>query len=741
MRTTLSLNRKWAFRKNITTPPAAMPEDWDYVNLPHTWNGIDGQDGGGDFWRGTACYVRPLPKAELPAGERYILDFPAANASADVYVNGKHLARHDGGYSAFRVDITDALETENLICVLVDNSPTEKVYPQNADFTFYGGLYRGVNLIGVPEVHLDTETFGDPGLHAVPKLDGDRADVTLRTALKGSAEGVQLRYAIRDAEGAVVTETTTDATETVLTIPQVHRWHGRKDPYLYTAEVSLLRGGEVTDAVCVRFGCREYVIDPERGFILNGEEYPLRGVCRHQDRPDIGNALLPCHHREDIELICEVGANTIRLAHYQHNQVFYDLCDEKGLVVWAEIPYISAHMPEGRENTISQMTELIRQNDNHASIVVWGLSNEITMMTPTDDDMLENHHILNDLAHRMDPTRLTTMACVSMCSIDDPMAHISDVVSYNLYFGWYGGTVDMNGPWLDTWHAKYPGTPIGISEYGADSLNWHTGSPHQGDYSEEYQAWYHEQVIPQFFTRPFVWATHVWNMFDFAADGRSEGGEHGVNHKGLVTFDRKYKKDAFYAYKAWLSDDPFVHIGGRRYVDRVENPAHVTVYSNQPEVELFANGVSLGKKQAADHFFRFEVPNDGETCLLAVAGECRDETFLRHVDTPNPAYILQEEGVVLSWQEITEVDGCYSLNDTIGDIAKSEEANHLVEEEVLAKLPQRKSPVGASKKQEEAMKEMRKTMTLVRLIRITRAPFEKETLLDINQRLNAIRKP
>ena len=740
MRTTISLNRKWAFRKDVSVPPEKIDPAWDYVNLPHTWNGIDGQDGGGDFWRGTSCYMKEIPKAELPAGERILLDFPAANASADVFVNGRKLAHHDGGYSAFRVDITEALAEQNLICVLTDNNVNDRIYPQNADFTFYGGLYRGVNAIGVPAAHIDIETDGNPGLHAIPKLMGDRAEVTLRTALIGDAAGAVLRYVIRDAAGKTVAETETEAWEAVLPIERVHRWHGRKDPYLYSAEVTLLRGGEAADSVCVRFGCREYVIDPERGFILNGEEYPLRGVCRHQDRPDLGNALLPCHHREDVDMICEIGANTVRLAHYQHDQVFYDLCDERGLVVWAEIPYISAHMDNGRANTLSQMTELIRQNDNHASIVVWGLSNEVTMMTPHSDDMVENHHLLNDLAHRLDPTRPTTMACVSMCPIDDPMAHISDVVSYNLYFGWYGGTVDMNGPWLDAWHEKYPETPIGVSEYGADALNWHSGQPHQGDYSEEYEAWYHEQIIPQFFSRPFVWATHVWNMFDFAADGRSEGGENGVNHKGLVTFDRKYKKDAFYAYKAWLSEDPFVHIGGKRYVDRVENPARVTVYSNQPEVELFANGVSLGKKQAENHFFYFDVPNEGETRLEAVAGPCRDESFLRHVDTPNPAYILQDEGMVLSWQEITEAEGCYSLNDTLGDIAKSEEANALVAGEVLAKLPQRKGPVGDGQ-ESEALKEMRKSFTVIRLIRMTRAKMDKEVLLDINRRLNEIRKP
>ncbi len=739
MRNVISLNRKWAFRKGISTPPAVLPADWDFVILPHTWNGIDGQDGGADFWRGTACYLRALPREELPAGERYILDFPAVNASADVFVNGKHLARHDGGYSAFRVDITDALAEENLICVLADNSENDRVYPQRADFTFYGGLYRGVRLIAVPAVHIDTETDGFPGLHVTPALEGEDAQVCIRTAIAGDAASVSLRYEILDAEGRLITSAESSEAEVTLRVPHVHRWHGRKDPYLYTARVTLRKEGEDLDQVCCRFGCREYRIDPEKGFLLNGESYPLRGVCRHQDRPDIGNALLPGHHREDMELICEVGANTIRLAHYQHSQDFYDLCDEAGMVVWAEIPYISAHMPGGRENTVSQMRELITQNYNHPSIVVWGLSNEITMMTPTDEDMLENHRILNDMAHEMDPTRKTVMACVSMCGIDDPIVRIPDVVSYNLYFGWYGGKPEMTGPWMDTFHGKYPETPIGISEYGAEALNWHTGRPHQGDYSEEYQALYHEEHIRQLFTRPYIWATHVWNMFDFAADARAEGGENGMNHKGLVSFDRKYRKDAFYAYKAWLSEVPFVHICGKRYVDRTENPARVTVYSNQPEVELFANGISLGKKKAEDHFFRFDVPGEGDTELTAVAGECRDTSFFRHVETPNPAYVFQEKGAVLSWQEITEPEGFYSLNDTLGDIFRMPEAKTLIREKLLSRIPPREGPMG--KDESETMKKMQESFTAIRLVRLSRAPLSKEELLEINAGLNAIRKP
>ncbi|MBQ4602964.1 MAG: glycoside hydrolase family 2 protein, partial [Clostridia bacterium] len=494
-----------------------------------------------------------------------------------------------------------------------------------------------------------------------------------------------------------------------------------------------------------RFGCRTFEIDPEKGFILNGESYPLRGVSRHQDRWGIGNALLPEHHAEDIDFIMEVGATTIRLAHYQHDQYFYDLCDEKGLVIWAEIPYISKHMPGGRENTISQMKELVSQNYNHASIVVWGLSNEISM-AGSDDDLLENHRILNDLVHEMDKTRLTTIAAVSMCSIDDPYIQIPDVVSYNHYFGWYGGDTSMNGPWFDNFHATHPNIPIGVSEYGCEALNWHTSKPVQGDYTEEYQAYYHEELIKQLFTRPYIWATHVWNMFDFGADARSEGGENGQNHKGLMTFDRKYKKDSFYAYKAWLSDDPFVHICGKRYVDRVEDVTKVTVYSNLPEVELFVNGESLGKQSSAEHFFYFDVPVSAETKLVAVAGDCRDESLIRKVETFNEDYRLKEKGAILNWFDITEREGYFSLNDKMGDVMKAPEGMML-----FMGIMQNLMTVGggadsmmAGFEFNEGMMQMLNGFTVIRLTSLLGTAgikMTKEQLLDINAKLNQIKKP
>ena len=747
MRTITNINRKWAFTKQTTEIPAQINNQWDFVNLPHTWNALDGQDGGGDYYRGTAIYAKELDKEELPEAERYYIEINGANSSADLYVNGKHFAHHDGGYSTWRCDITEAIGQKTMLVIAVDNAANDRIYPQMADFTFYGGLYRNVNIIGVSESHFDLDYLGGPGIKVTPIVDGSNANVEVEVFVTNGKLGQSLRYSLLDAEGnAVATLDTTD-TKVDFTLENVHLWHGRKDPYLYTAKVELLEGEKALDCVSTRFGCRSFRIDPDNGFILNGEEYPLRGVSRHQDRLDVGNALLPEHHTEDMDFICEMGANTIRLAHYQHDQFFYDLCDERGMVIWAEIPYISQHMPNGRENTISQMKELITQNYNHPSIVVWGLSNEITMKGDKDPDLIENHKILNDLCHEMDKTRLTTMAVVSMCPMDAEYLEIPDTVSYNHYFGWYGGDTTMNGPWFDKFHAMHPTLPIGCSEYGCEALNWHTSDPRQGDYTEEYQAYYHEELIKQLFPRKFMWATHVWNMFDFAADARAEGGENGMNHKGLMTFDRKYKKDSFYAYKAWLSDEPFVHLCGKRYVDRVEDVTKVTVYSNQPKVELFANGVSLGVQEAADHFFYFQVPNAGVTHLVAVAGEYRDESVICKVETFNEAYRLKEKGTILNWFDITEVEGHLSLNDKLSDIMATMQGKLLMGGMMMKFMPKKKPGEKANAmgfEITESMFQMIGSFTVLRLVSMIGGMMDieisKEELLDLNTKLNKIKK-
>lgn len=746
MRNIKNINDNWLFSKEAKSIPHVMPHDWEKVNLPHTWNGTDGQDGGNDYYRGTCYYVKQLSLADFGDEDEYYLQFDAVNSSAKVYFNGELVAQHDGGYSAFRAKLGNIQES-NLLVVAADNSPNDYVYPQTADFTFYGGIYRSVKLIGVSKSHFDLDYFGAPGISVTPKVTGTGADVDA-VAYVAADENATVRFEILDKDEVIASAEVSGDYHANMHIDAVHLWNGVKDPYLYTLRAVLLVNGEEVDCVSCRFGCRSFKIDPNKGFILNGREYPLRGVSRHQDRPQIGNALLPQHHKEDIDLICEMGANTIRLAHYQHAQEFYDLCDERGLVVWAEIPYISNHLPNARANTLSQMKELIYQNYNHPSIVVWGLSNEITMGGKSTPDMISNHKELNELAHSIDSTRLTTMATVTMCQPDDEINAISDVLSYNHYFGWYGGNVHMYGPWFDNFHKKFPNKAIGISEYGCEALNWHTSEPEQGDYTEEYQAYYHEELIKQISKRPYLWATHVWNMFDFAADARAEGGENGMNHKGLVTFDRKYKKDSFYAYKAWLSDEPLVHICGKRYVDRVEPVTKVTVYSNQPQVELFVNGESLGKQTKGEYpFFYFEVPNNGESKLIAKAGDCTDESVIKKVEAFNEAYRMKEEGAVINWFEINTPPGYYSVNDTIGDIISTFKGKifalklvKILKKSLSASSGDKNGMSVAGVKINKTMIEMAKGFTLKRALMMLGGKVSKEDILKINDMLNKIKK-
>jgi len=742
LRTVYNLNAKWAFTKQADKVPDKMPMDWAWVNLPHTWNATDGQDGGNDYYRGTCYYAKQIIKADLPQTDCYYLEIKGANSSCDVFLDGKHLAHHDGGYSTWRVDITNDFNNENLLVIAVDNSPNEKVYPQVADFTFYGGLYRDVNIVCVSKSHFCLDYYGGPGLKVTPEILENDAKIHIETWVNSLDNNQEIRYTIYDSKNNEIAKRETNETKTVLDIENVHLWHGRKDPYLYRVLVELLENGEVIDNISSNFGCRTFRIDPDNGFILNGKEYPLRGVSRHQDRLGCGNALLPEHHKEDMELIYELGCTTIRLAHYQHDQYFYDLCDEYGMVVWAEIPYISQHNPLANDNTISQMKELIAQNYNHPSIVVWGLSNEISMKGDKDPDLIRNHNVLNELCHEMDKIRLTTIAVVSPCSIDSPYIKIPDVISYNHYFGWYGGEASMNGPWFDNFHAKNPNIPIGCSEYGCEALNWHTSQPVQGDYTEEYQAYYHEELIKQLFSRKYIWATHVWNMFDFGADARSEGGENGQNHKGLVTMDRKYKKDSFYAYKAYLSDEPFVHICSKRYINRVEDVAKVTVYSNQPEVELFANGVSIAKKEAK-HFFYFEVPNIGKTTLTAVAGSLKDESTINKVEEFDESYRMKEKNAILNWFEITMPEGYFSINDKIGDIMKTVRGKLLFMGLIAKMLPKKGKQVAGGFEMNDSMMKMLGGFTVLRLsgmIGMVGVKLTKEDLLSLNAKLNKIKK-
>ncbi|MGN0071752.1 MAG: glycoside hydrolase family 2 TIM barrel-domain containing protein [Atopobiaceae bacterium] len=643
-----------------------LDQDWEFtgpdgstsrVDVPHTWNAQDGQDGGNDYWRGTCTYRRAFetPEGFDAATQAAYLVFDGVNASADVTVNGEKLAHHDGGYSTFHVNVTKALAkagAANELVVAVDNSVNDRVYPQKADFTFYGGIYRDVKLLVVASTHFALEYHGGPGIAVTPEIEDGAKDaaVEVRTWIEGSEkDAAQVKVRIFDADGkCVVTGKGTDAK---LVLEDAHRWDGRRDPYLYKAKADLLsEDGSVIDTVSTRFGVRSFSYDPKKGFFLNGRSYPLRGVARHQDRKGIGNALTPEMHEEDIDLICEIGANTVRLAHYQHAQHFYDLCDERGLVVWAEIPYISEHLAHGNDNTRSQMEELIIQNYNHASIVCWGLSNEITISTHDKKAMLQNHYELNDLCHKLDPIRFTTLACYAMCGPFNRVAFISDVVSWNLYLGWYVPGMWLNDLWFGFFHLVHPKRTIGMSEYGCEAMpNLHSEHPRRGDHSEEYQCRYHEYMLRFFDRHPYLWATHCWNMFDFAADARNQGGEPGMNHKGLVTFDRKTKKDSFYLYKCWWNEEPMVHICSKRFRDRAQDKIRVKVYSNQSEVTLCVNGEPVATKQA-DKVFTFDVTlQPGKNKIEVKAGALVDTAEFWRVRNENPAYSLKGKGGGGNW--------------------------------------------------------------------------------------------
>jgi hypothetical protein len=608
------------------------------VDLPHTWNAIDGQDGGDDYWRGSCIYETTFPRPDFQAERQQVwLEFDGVNASAQVWLNGQEVVTHHGGYSTFRAEITALLEERNRLKVVVDNSRNNKVYPQKADFTFYGGIYRDVKLLTVSRDHFALGYCGGPGIKVTATPDGRNARVQVETWIEG--EG-QVEVTLRDAAGEIVGSGA--GTDVTLTLENAHLWHGVEDPYLYTCQATLFRDGQAVDEVSTPFGVRSFSIHPKKGFFLNGQPYPLHGVSRHQDRKGLGNAITREMHDEDMDLIREMGCNTVRLAHYQHDPYFYELCDRYGMVVWAEIPYISEHLPNGRANTISQMEELIVQNYNHPSIVVWGVSNEITISTKDKKDMLDNHRVLNDLCHRMDPTRSTVLACYAMCGPFNKVAHITDVVSWNLYLGWYVPGLFLNDLWISFFHLVFPDRALGYSEYGAEGMpNLHARRPRRGDHTEEYQAIYHEYMLKCFARHPYLWATHVWNMFDFAADARDQGGEPGMNHKGLVTFDRKTKKDSFYLYQAYWTTKPFVHICSKRREEREEAVTTIKVYSNQNTVALYVDGKKFAE-QTGDRVFTFRVPLKDTIQVSAVAGCEIDDAVFRRVSQPNPAYKLKK---------------------------------------------------------------------------------------------------
>lgn len=688
MREIISLNENWT----LSFPKGDHATE--QVNLPHTWNAVDGNDGNGSYLRTTGVYTRTFtaPKQPREGGRTYV-EVLAAALNSTVKVNGQVATTHEGGFSIFRADVTDLChESENELTIEVSNEDTPSMYPSSADFTFYGGLYRGVNLISVPDAHFDLDYYGGPGMMVtpVPTEDGG-ANFTIKSFVTNPADDLTVMYSIEDCFGREVASAVRGSADTEVTIyvPDAQLW-SMDEPNLYTVVATLQRNNEEVDEIAANVGVRFFKVTPDEGFSINGVPTPLRGVSRHQDRVFEGNALTAEEHYDDAMLIKELGANTIRLAHYQHSQDFYDACDEIGFAVWAEIPFISVFKKgEGaHKHVMEEMKELIIQNYNHPSIMFWGISNEI-LIGGISQELVDTHHDLEKLCKELDPTRLTTIAHVSTTPVNGPMHHITDLESYNHYFGWYGGKMEQNGPWLDQFHAEHPDICIGISEYGCEGIiNWHSNTPQCKDYTEEYQALYHEHMAQVFEDRPWVWASHVWNMFDFGCAARNEGGVSGRNNKGLVTMDRKTKKDSYFVYQAYWTQTPMVHIAGRRHAQRAGETTEIKVYSNQDTVVLYVNGKEVGQ-QTAHRVFKFNVAlNEGFNTIVAVAGDVKDSITLEKVAEEPGYYTLPEfnerqEGVANWFKQVGSMDltapmefpeGYYSVKDTMEDLAKNEEA-------------------------------------------------------------------
>ncbi len=721
------------------------------VALPHTWNALDGQDGGNDYWRGIGVYDIELPSPT--AGKRQYIEFQGANHVATVYCNGRELGTHKGGFSTFRFDLTDAMKAEgNVLTVVVTNAKSD-VYPQNADFTFYGGLYRDVNFIEVNDTHFDLLLDGTDGVFVTPHNVGKtRVDL-----FPVNAEGATVCVKLKDAEGNVVGSAETEAmahTHVLIDVKEPHLWNGMADPYCYTCEASLVADAEVLDVVEVTYGYRSFHVCPNTGFWLNGKNVPLHGVSRHQDRLDKGWAISKADHEEDIALIKELGANTIRLAHYQHDQYFYHLCDKTGFVLWAEIPFISQFITteEAYNNTISQMTELVDQNYNHPAICFWGISNEILIGTDRED-LRQNLRDLHELAKSMDPSRLTTMAQVSMTPMDSEHNFITDVVSYNHYFGWYGGEVEDNGPWLDKFHAMHPDRCLGVSEYGAENiLSWHTAEPENHDYTEEYANHYHQEMLKTFAQRPFLWSTHQWNCFDFAADARNEGGVQGRNNKGLVTYDRKTRKDAYYIYKAWWNPEPMVFVSGGRFVNRAPGERNVIVYTNCDEVTLVVNGADAATKKAVDHMIVFENVElrDGANTVTAYAGDVKaNEITLCGVAEHDYAYDLPDGNQGVNWfddPKLVEMKkafkypkDAFSIKDKMGALMDNPETAKILNGLMQAFMSGNSMMASMGEMSAEMMSFMR-NMRLSDALKMAGDAVPMEMKLQLNLALNQIKK-
>ncbi len=615
-RENILINQDWNFRFSHQVDKNSSRR----VDLPHTWNAQDALSGKPDYKRGIGNYDKKLFIRSEWKGKRLFLRFEGANCVSNVFINGKQIGEHRGGYGAFIFEITDKVNygKDNTVLVRVNNGEQLDVMPLVGDFNFYGGIYRDVHLLVTEDICISPLDYASPGVYLVQQqVDKKQAGILARINLSNGTEHPRqatLKLQVKEGDKVVyqadknvtvAPHTKVQSEEMSFTLPNPHLWNGTEDPFMYQTVITLMKDGKEIDKVEQPLGLRYYTTDANQGFFLNGKHLPLHGVCRHQEWAEVGNALHPMHHEEDTRLMLEMGVNAIRLAHYPQAAYMYDLMDRNGIVTWAEIPFVGpggyadkgfVDQPSFRENGKEQLKEMVRQHFNHPSICFWGLFNELK---ENGDNPLEYIKELNVLAHQEDPTRPTTSASNQGGAIN----FITDNIAWNRYDGWYGATPATLASWLDKTHQSHPQIKIAISEYGAGASIYHQQdslvqtSPGSWWHPENWQTEYHIQNWKIISERPYVWGSFVWNMFDFGAAHRTEGDRPGINDKGLVTHNRKVKKDAFYFYKANWNPEPMVYIAGRRSVNRVKPVTEVQVFSNCAEVTLKVNNQLAGKMQ------------------------------------------------------------------------------------------------------------------------------------------------
>ncbi|MDL2301067.1 beta-galactosidase [Lachnospiraceae bacterium OttesenSCG-928-D06] len=731
MRKIQPLNEGWLYGA-VVKEQNDLPtsESWEEVQIPHTWNVASPTE------CGPRVYKKLIYMEDISELERYYISFGAVAGLCRVWLNGKFLGEHKGGYSLFRFELTESFKQgENVLVVLADNTRFDDTIPLGGDFNNYGGIYRDVELITVPKTHFDLMFYGSPGIEVDTRGDGS---LSVKARIAGDASDCRIAYSVWDDKDCVAAGTGTPFEGAELSVKNVHCWNSVADPYLYTLKSELYSNDQCLDAVELPIGFRSCKVDSEKGFYLNGQHTPINGVAKHQDRAGVGIAVTKAMMEEDMLLISETGANAVRLAHYQHPAPTYDWCDKLGIMVWTEIPLLGLTEYDNQlfENAKNQLKELIYQNKHHPSICFWGIQNEVAMFGESIW-MYARIEELNALAKELAPSGMTISANVHTVVNDSKLNFITDMTGHNRYNGWYRGEMSDFEVFFDSFHQDNPFVPFGISEYGADAgTDLHAEKPERKDYTEEYQALYHETIWPMIEARPFIWGSFVWNMFDFGSDFRNEAGAKGQNRKGLVTYDRKIRKDAFYFYKACWSKEPFIHLCGHRFQNRCGEYTNIKIYANVNHVDLYVNDSLVGSLEG-DRVFMF--PNvelqEGNNFVKAVYKDVADEMIITRVQEPDQSYIFVDTDNTAAKDWFKPVHGtetlfsneCYTINDRIELLAQNNKVWSCLEN-IIPDLIERINECKGNK------------FTLTHALSSINGKLEEELAKKINNELNTYKK-